>query len=76
VTKPHKDLVAIITRLEALYPGDTDAVVERLMAIVAYSITRKLLDPETLAALRADALQWPESIQKLLSTAATEGGAL
>lgn len=64
---PHKDLAAIITRLEALYPGDTDRVMEKLLAILEYSIKRKLLDETAMAALRSNAANWPESIQKLLA---------
>jgi hypothetical protein len=60
-----KDLQALILRLNELYPGDTDAVMERLMAILSYCITRKLVDPETLATMRTQ--QWPENIQKLLA---------
>jgi hypothetical protein len=66
VNKPHKDLAAIISSLEAQYPGDIDTVKGKLISILSYCITRKLLDAATLATLRADAHKWPESIQKLL----------
>jgi hypothetical protein len=64
--KPKKDLEAIITRLDALYPSDTDTIVEKLLSVLAYCITRKLLDPETLETLRKR--DWPESIRTLLAT--------
>jgi hypothetical protein len=63
--RQHIDLQALILRLNETHGGDTDKIMSKLMDVLRYSIKRKLLDPETLEALRAG--QWPENIQKLLA---------
>jgi hypothetical protein len=66
VSAAPPELRELILKLDALYPGDIDTQIEKLLLILAHGI-KSGLDAETLATLRADAAQWPESIQKLLA---------
>jgi hypothetical protein len=57
---PQRELGLIMDRCEELHPGDVQAQMTWLLAVLRHCITQGLLDAPTLATLRKDSANWPE----------------